>query len=107
MSATRISLAELLGSWEVALRSENKSPHTISQYREGARQFLRWCEQSGTAPELNKPAVQAFLVSLFDAGAQAATVRARYLALRRFSHWLAAEGEVDADGASTSCGASA
>lgn len=97
MTATRISLAELLPSWEVALRSENKSPHTIAQYREGVRGFLRWCENSGTAPELSKPTVQAFIGALFDGGAQAATARARYLALRRFSHWLAAEGELDSD----------
>lgn len=41
--------------------------------------------------------MQAFLAALFDGGAQAATVRARYLALRRFSHWLAAEGEIESD----------
>jgi site-specific recombinase XerD len=87
----------LLPSWQVALSSENKSPHTIAQYREGVRQFLRWCEQTGTTPELSKPTVQAFIAALFDGGAQAATARARYLALRRFSHWLAAEGEIDSD----------
>jgi integrase/recombinase XerD len=89
--------AELLLSWEVALRSERKSPHTISQYREGVRAFLRWCERTGTTPELSKPVVQAFIADLFDGGAQAATARARYMALRRFSAWLAKEGETDAD----------
>ncbi|BBY01050.1 integrase [Mycobacterium seoulense] len=87
----------MLPSWEVALRSERKSRHTLAQYREGVRQFLRWCERTGTAPELSKPTVQGFLAALFDDGAQAATVRARYLALRRFSHWLTAEGEIEAD----------
>lgn len=97
MSAAPVSLAELLPSWEVALRSEHKSPHTIAQYREGARQFLRWCEQSSTIPELSKPTVQAFIAALFDGGAQANTARARYLALRRFSHWLAKENEISED----------
>jgi site-specific recombinase XerD len=90
-------LAELLPSWEVALRSERKSRHTISQYRDGVRLFLRWCERTGTSPELSKPVVQAFIAGLFDDGAQAATARARYMALRRFSAWLAKEGETDAD----------
>ncbi len=97
MAETRISLAELLPSWQVALGAQNKSRHTLAQYRDGVTMFLRWCEETGTAPELSKPTVQAFIAALFDKGAQAATARARYLALRRFSAWLAAEGEVDAD----------
>ena len=90
-------LAELLPSWQVALNAEHKSRHTISQYRDGVRMFLRWCEQTGTTPQLTKPTVQAFLAALFDGGAQPATARARYLALRRYSHWLAQEGEIDQD----------
>jgi len=97
MTAAPISLAELLPSWQVALNSENKSPHTVSQYRDGVRQFLRWCEQTGTTPELSKPTVQAFIAALFNNGAQANTARARYLALRRFSHWLAKENETESD----------
>ncbi len=97
MSGSGASLAALALSWEVALRSENKSRHTISQYREGVRAFLRWSQASGTAAELTKPAVSAFIAALFDAGASDNTARARYMALRRFSAWLAAEGETDAD----------
>lgn len=97
MATSPISLAELLPSWEVALRSEHKSPHTIAQYREGVRGFLRWCEHTGATPELSKAAVQGFVAALFDGGAQANTARARYMALRRFSHWLASEGEIATD----------
>jgi site-specific recombinase XerD len=97
VTAAPISLAELLPSWQVALNSEHKSRHTVSQYRDGVRAFLRWCETTGTTPELSKPTVQAFIAALFDGGAQAATARARYLALRRFSHWLAKENEIDSD----------
>jgi site-specific recombinase XerD len=97
MAQAQVSLAELLPSWQVALNAANKSRHTIAQYNEGVRAFLRWCEQTGTTAELSKPTVQAFVAALFDAGAQPNTARARYMALRRFSHWLAAEGEVDGD----------
>jgi integrase/recombinase XerD len=41
--------------------------------------------------------VQAFSADLLDAGAQAATARSRHMALRRFSAWLAEEGELDAN----------
>ena len=75
MTETRISLAELLPSWQVALSSEHKSPHTIAQYRDGVTMFLRWCEQTGTAPELSKPTVQSFVADLLDNGAEAATAR--------------------------------
>ena len=97
MAQAQVSLAELLPSWQVALNAANKSRHTIAQYNEGVRAFLRWCEQTGTTAELSKPTVQAFVAALFDAVAQPNTARARYMALRRFSHWLAAEGEVDGD----------
>jgi site-specific recombinase XerD len=97
MSQTPNLLADLLGSWQVALHSEHKSRHTVAQYREGVRAFLRWCERTGATPELTKTTVAAFVADLFDGGAQAATARARYMALRRFSAWLAKEGEIDAD----------
>ena len=97
MATAPPSLAELLPSWQVAMNAEHKSPKTIDQYSDGVRMFLRWCSETATAAELTKPAVQGFISSLFDAGAQATTARARYTALRRFSHWLTKEGEQAAD----------
>jgi site-specific recombinase XerD len=90
-------LAELLPSWLVALRAERKSDKTIKLYRDGVRFFLRWCADTGIPAELSKPNVQAFTAALLDAGAQPATARARQLALKRFSAWLATEGEIDDD----------
>jgi integrase/recombinase XerD len=81
----------------LALSAERKSPKTVKLYSEGVRMFLRWCEETGTTPELTKPAAHAFIVSLLDNGAEAATARARHGALRRFCAWLAAEGEIDDD----------
>ena len=90
-------LAELLDSWTLSLRAERKSDKTVKLYGEGVRRFLRWCDQTATRPELTKPTVQAFVVALLDEGAEPATARSRQLSLKRFSAWLAAEGEIEAD----------
>lgn len=90
-------LAALLPSWQLAMRAERKSPATIASYTEGVLAFLRWSEAADIAPEITKTTVQAFTADLLDAGAQAATARARHMALRRFAAWLAEEGELDAN----------
>lgn len=95
MPADLPDLAALLPSWQLALRAERKSPATIASYTEGVNAFLRWAERVGTAPEITKTTVQAFTADLLDAGAEAATARARHMALRRFAAWLADEGEID------------
>ncbi len=59
--------------------------------------FLRWCTESGTTPELTRTTVAAFTAALLDAGAEPATARSRYMALRRFAAWLADEGEIVAN----------
>jgi integrase/recombinase XerD len=90
-------LAELLPSWLVALKAANKAPKTVKLYAEGVTVFLAWCERTGTPAQLNKPAVGAFIASLLSAGQSANTARARQMALKRFSAWLAPEGEIDVD----------
>jgi site-specific recombinase XerD len=89
--------AALLPSWLLALKAANKSPTTISNYSDGVKLFFAWCQRSGTPPDLSRPTVQAFISALFDAGQSANTARARQLALRRFSAWLASENEIAAD----------
>ncbi|MFV1504006.1 tyrosine-type recombinase/integrase [Mycobacterium kansasii] len=95
MPADSPDLAALLPSWQLALRAERKSPATVASYSEGVRAFLRWCEGINVQPEITKQAVLAFTTDLLDSGAEAATARARHMALRRFAAWLAAEGEID------------
>jgi integrase/recombinase XerD len=84
-------LKELLEQWQTVLRSMHRSPKTIRSYRDGVRQFLAHCDNTGTPPELTKTAATDFLAALFANGAQPATVRARYSALKRFTAWVAAE----------------
>ena len=90
-------LAELLDSWDIVMQAERKSPKTIRTYRDGVRGFLRWCDTSATEPVLTRAAVLAFTANLLANGAQPATARGRQQALRRFSAWLAEEGELDTD----------
>ncbi|HEY0640476.1 MAG TPA: tyrosine-type recombinase/integrase [Pseudonocardiaceae bacterium] len=92
-----VDLAPLLVSWELALRSERKSPATVKTYGDGVRRFLDWCDRTGTPPVLDRRTVQAFVTALLDDGAEPATAQSRLLALRRFSRWLVEEDELDTD----------
>lgn len=74
-----------------------KSPQTVKSYGDGVRRFLACCERADTPPVLDRPTVAAFIADLIDEGAEATTARARQLSLRRFSAWLAEEGEIDQD----------
>jgi integrase/recombinase XerD len=90
-------LAELLPSWRRAMGGANKSRATIDLYCGGVNAFLRWCATNSVTPELTKDAVNAFIADLLEAGAEPATAVARQKALRQFSKWLAAEGELKED----------
>lgn len=90
-------LAALLPSWQLALNAERKSPRTVRCYSDGVRSFLAYCEAAGVTPELTRATVSAFTVNLLDNGAEPATARTRQQSLRRFSNWLADEGEIEAD----------
>lgn len=95
MAESLPDLAGLLPSWTLALRAERKSPRTVASYNEGVQGFLRWCTDTGTAPELTRTTVAAFTAALLDNGAEPATARSRHMAVRRFAAWLVAEGELD------------
>lgn len=96
----RMTLEEfqaLQDSWALHLRAERKSAQTVKTYTDGLKRFIVWCQQTGTAPDLTRPVVNAFVADLIDEGVEAATARSRQLSLRRFSAWLAEEGEIDDD----------
>ena len=42
-----MDLAEVLGSWELHLRAERKSPQTVKAYGDGVRAYLTWCLRAG------------------------------------------------------------
>ncbi|WP_246170659.1 tyrosine-type recombinase/integrase [Pseudonocardia hierapolitana] len=90
-------LSVLLDSWTVHLRAERKSPETVDNYTTGVRQFLAWCAQQDRPAVLDRASVNEFVAAILDRGVEAATARARQLAVRRFSAWCADEGEIDYD----------
>lgn len=92
-----VDLAELLPSWLLHLRQERKSDATVKLYGDGVRMYLTWAAGKQLHADLSRDQVRGFIVDALDGGMQPATVRARQLALRRFSAWLAEEGEIDED----------
>jgi site-specific recombinase XerD len=92
-----LDLADLPGSWELALRAERKSKNTIISYTVGVRLFLAWCQKQGISPSLDRDVVRAWVADLLDSGQEAATVVTRQMAVRLFSAWLTEEGELDHD----------
>src|ERR1700709_2667721 len=87
-------LRALSESWELSLRAERKSPQTIKSYTAGLAQYLAWCDQNALPAVLDRRQLAQFVDSLLTGGAQPATARARQLGVRRFSAWLAEEGEI-------------
>jgi site-specific recombinase XerD len=87
----------LIPSWRLALRSANRSPRTITTYLSGVNSFLSWCERTSTPPELTKRNAQGWVADMLEGGAQPATATTWLGALKRFSAWLAEEGEIPSD----------
>lgn len=87
----------LLASWELSLRAERKSPQTLKSYGDGVRTYLKWAAANDLEADLSRAQVRAFTDGLLTEGAAASTARSRQLAVRRFSAWLAEEGEVEVD----------
>lgn len=85
---------DLVDSWVVHLSAERKSKATIKAYTDGIRQFREWAEDRSVPPHLDKATVRAFSAHLLELGREATTVRSRQLSLKRFSAWLADEGEI-------------
>lgn len=96
-SSLSVSEAELLAqSWQLALRAERKSPQTLKAYGDGLRAYLAWCAAKPADP-FTRAALNLWVAELLEAGAAASTARSRQLAVRRFSAWLAEEGELAVD----------
>lgn len=94
-----LDLSDLLESWLLSLRAQRKSKETLTSYATGVRQFLAYCDRAGRAPRLDLPTLDAFTVHLLDANVEASTARARHMAVRYFSAWLASPEvqEIDRD----------
>jgi site-specific recombinase XerD len=74
------------------LKAENRSPHTIACYHEGATQYL-----ASSGGEVSRAAVRQYLAQLADAGKSSATIGTRLTAIRVFFGWLEREGLIAED----------
>jgi integrase/recombinase XerD len=90
------NLGALLPSWLLSLRADRKSEQTLKTYADGVRFYLTWCAEQEADP-LDRGSIRGWVAALLDGGNAPATARARQLAVRRFTAWLAEEGEIAAD----------
>lgn len=97
MTINLLDIEALLPSFERELRADGKSTQTARIYNAGVRSFLRWCHATGTEPELTKVKVQNYIVGSLDGGAESGTVLTHLKGVKRFSAWLAKEGEIKTD----------
>jgi integrase/recombinase XerC/integrase/recombinase XerD len=89
-----IELGKLLKHYTQCLKSEGKSPKTISWYGEMLCVFIRYLESSGISPVLanfNLVNVRDFVVYEQNRELSPYTVQARVRALKAFSSWLFSE----------------
>lgn len=101
-------LRSLLDSWDVELQAQRKTAGTRGVYLLGVRQYLDWCEETGRPLVIDRRQVKGWIADLLAdevdddgrvvrRGVEANTAIARQLAIRRFSAWLADEGEIPED----------
>ena len=83
-----LDLEQLLASWQITLKAEHKSRHTVRNYGVALRSYL-----SSGRTTLDKASVQEWLSTIPESGT--ANTYARNL--KRFSSWLAEEGETSTD----------
>ena len=91
------AMRQLLESWTLDLQASRRSVNTIKQYTESVLTYFAWCAQHGEAPDLSRTQVKRFQVALLELGRSPSTVLARQAGCKRFSRWLASEGEIDKD----------
>jgi integrase/recombinase XerD len=90
-----LTLSELLISWKQVLRAENKARSTQVNYSAHVEGYIRWCEQRGERPRIDRALVTDWVAELLASGLEPSTVKARQLALRRFSAWMSDEDDID------------
>ena len=84
-------------SWELALEAANRSPHTISSYRESLKQFgefLRDNEGSRSPLQVGREDVRRFVTHL-QRTRSPQTAAVRFRSLQAFYTWLRKEGEIE------------
>ncbi len=74
------------------------SPHTVRNYRNDIRHFLRWLAQQDTSlPDLTRADYRAYLAELRTSGMADGSIRRRASTLKSFTRQLTQAGNLDSD----------
>src|ERR1035437_8724864 len=99
--ATTPETESLLDCWPrfaLSLKSEHRSPKTVTTYHEAVKQFSTWLEDNGRSTavgELKRADIEGFISAIL-AKSKPATAASRYRSLHRFFAWLLDEEEIAA-----------
>ena len=96
--ATGTPLAGAISSYHLSLRAANRSPATIKTYLRAMDEFAGFLEARGlpqTIRGIAREHIEAYIVSLQDAGQRPATVSIAYRSLQPFFRWALEEGEIE------------
>jgi len=91
-----VTLAELLGSWELSLRANNKSDRTVEVYLGSGRQFAAFVAGTGMpagVDRIGREHIETWLVHLAQK-CKPTTVSVRYRSLQAFFKWALIEREI-------------
>jgi site-specific recombinase XerD len=89
------TLADLLQDWLNVLKAENKSKSTLKNYTTGVTAYIRWCEQRGETPRIDRTLVTEWVAELLASGMEPSSAKTRRQAVRRFSAWMDGEDDLD------------
>lgn len=97
--ADKITVEALWPSWELALKSANRSPATLRNYRvHVVESFASWLTEqghSGAVRDVSTQDVQRYITDQIETRS-ASTAATRFRCLRVFFRWCANENEIDA-----------
>ena len=95
---TGLTIDAAIDSYRLSLRAGNKSPATIKTYLAALASFSRFLASHAMPRVLRairREHVEAFIVSLQDAGQRPATVSVAYRSLQPFFRWALGENEIE------------
>jgi site-specific recombinase XerD len=95
--STSPSILDLAESFDLDLRSRNRTEKTRRTYREAIDQFAAFLDRTGmptAVAAITREHVQSFIVDLSDRGMSPATCRNRFASLKALFNWATDEGEI-------------
>jgi site-specific recombinase XerD len=91
------SIASHAQSFVTSRRALGRSPRTIDGYQDAIRRFAAFLDSNGRSPnvhDVRRGDVDAWMVSMRDAGLAPASLANRHRSLRAFFNFIVAEGEL-------------